>query len=126
MDTKVQEKLYLYQILKDQQNTLLEQVSLLEKDIENSIITENTLKELKNQRGNEILASLGNNCFVRADVKDDKILIDIGMGIIVRKGIDDGISFLEDKRNEIEKKSDEFRKRLEKIEPELQNILSKS
>ena len=131
MDKKVQEKIYLYQILKNQEELLSEQIMLLEQEIENSIITENVVKELENQKGNEIFASLGKDCFMRAELKENKILVNLGAGVLAKKSIPEARQILEKRGEELRKKKDELSQRLEKIltqieklEPEIQKLLT--
>ncbi len=131
MDKKIQEKLYLYQFLKKQEEALLNQAVLIEQEIENSLITENVVKELENQKGKDILVSLGKDCFLRTEVKDDKILLNLGAEVLAKKSVADAKKILEERRKNLTKEKEGLNQKLEKIaeqikkvEPEIQKILT--
>jgi prefoldin alpha subunit len=47
------------------------------------------LEELKNKKENEMLASLGKGVFIKTEIKDDKLFVDVGNGVFLRKTLDE-------------------------------------
>ncbi len=130
---KLQEKIYLYQILKSQEENFLKQIALLEEEKRELKNEEKVLQELENKRGQEFFASLGENCFVKAEIRDDRVLVNVGAGILVRKKISDAVEVLKKRIEEIESAKKEAEERLkkieeqiERIEPEIEKLVSKS
>lgn len=129
-EKEIQEKFYLYQVLTEQQKLFGEQLVLIGQGMEDSLVTESVIKELKNKKGTEIMASLGKECYVRAEIKDNNVLVDLGAGVLAKKSAEEALGILESRRNELEKNRKELMERLEKIssqiaklEPEIQRIL---
>lgn len=124
----------MYQVLMEQQKVFSEQLILINQAIEDSMTTEKVIEELKKQKGDgikNVLAPLGKESFVFAEIKEkDKILVDFGAGVLVKKPLGEAKKILESRRNELERNSKEVTIRLERInselvkmEPEIQKIL---
>lgn len=132
--SEFQQKFYMYQVLMEQQKVFSEQLILINQAIEDSMTTEKVIEELKKQKGDgikNVLAPLGKESFVFAEIKEkDKILVDFGAGVLVKKPLGEAKKILESRRNELERNSKEVTIRLERInselvkmEPEIQKIL---
>lgn len=130
-EKEMQEKIYLYQMLAEQQKLFGEQLVMIGQGMEDSLVTERVIKELQNEKGTDIMASLGKECYVRAEIKDNNVLVDLGAGVLANKSLEEALCIMESRRNELEKNRKEVMKRLEKInsqiaklEPEIQKILA--
>ena len=132
--SEFQQKFYMYQVMTEQQKVFTEQLLLINQAIEDSITTEKVIEELEKQKGNgvkNVLAPLGKESFVFAEIKEkDKILVDLGAGVLVKKPLEEAKKILESRRNELERNSKEVEIRLERInselvkmEPEIQKLL---
>jgi len=77
MDENIQQKLYNYQIMTEQQRLYAEQLLSVEQGIQDSLATEEALKELEKQKNGEILVPLGKECFINAGLKDNRVLVDL-------------------------------------------------
>lgn len=126
---ELQQKLYIYQLLEQQQQMYTEKLVTLEQEIAEMMVTEESIRQL--EEGDEFMLSLGKDCFVKASIKDrSRVIVDLGAGILASKKVKDAFKILEERRKGLEKDSDQFSKRLEmvsqhiaKIEPELQKVL---
>jgi len=127
---ELQQKLYLYQLLEQQQQMYTEKLVALEQEIADTMVTEEAVRQLE-ESDKEIMLSLGKDCFVKGSLEDKgRVIIDLGAGILANKKADKALKILESRRKDLEKNSDKISKRLElasqqikKMEPELQKIL---
>ncbi|MEM7816915.1 MAG: prefoldin subunit alpha [Candidatus Aenigmatarchaeota archaeon] len=101
-EEKLKEAYIQYQMLKQQLNALNSQKSLLEKNIELMNETIENMKEINSvQEGKEILSSIGNGVYVKAELKNNKnVIIEIGSDIMIEKSIPEAILLLEKKKEE--------------------------
>ncbi|MBU5678552.1 MAG: prefoldin subunit alpha [Candidatus Aenigmatarchaeota archaeon] len=101
-EEKLKEAYIQYQMLKQQLNALNSQKSLLEKNIELMNETIENMKEINSlQEGKEILSSIGNGVYVKAELKNNKnVIIEIGNDIMIEKSIPEAILLLEKKKEE--------------------------
>lgn len=127
----VNQMVYLYQVLEDQQSALAEQLNLLESQIQGvntSLISLNGLKEVQN--GHEIIVPLGANAYTYASLKDpEKILVSIGKDILIEKNLEAGIASIEDLKEKYQKIKEKLLKnyqevsgKIEEIRPIIENV----
>jgi prefoldin alpha subunit len=114
-----------------QANEIRNQIITLQ-NIENEILrSEEAIKNLK--EGNVSLFSIGSGIFVKGALKNvDKVLVNVGHGIIIEKTIDDSLTFLSERKKEIAEAKDELLKqigiiseRLKSIDKEAREIIQK-
>jgi len=128
-----QEKFYLYQTLINQRELLNEQLELIDQSVEDTLITENAVEELGKQEGKDILATVGKDTFLFAEIKEkNKLLVELGAGVLAKKSLEEARKILESRRKELEENRKEIAIRLErisleilKIEPEIKKVLEK-
>src|SRR3989344_2765582 len=102
-EREVQKRYIMLQMMKQQLNALAEQKNLINEKIAELAVSIDALKKLKDvKKGQNIMTTLGSNVFVSADIQDiDKVLVNIGNGILARKSREDAINFLELRMTEI-------------------------
>ena len=131
-EREVQKKYIMLQMMKQQLNTLAEQKNLINEKIAELAVSIDALKELKGiKEGQNIMTTLGSNVFVSADIQDiDKVLVNIGNGILARKSREDAINFLElrmteigDIDKELTSEINRYVEEIQRLEPELQRMV---
>ena len=131
-EREVQKKYIMLQMMKQQLNALAEQKNLINEKIEELAVSIDALKKLKNvKEGQNIMTTLGSNVFVSADVQDtEKVLVNIGNGILARKSREDAISFLQknleeigDIDKELTSEINKYVEEIQRLEPELQKMV---
>ncbi len=82
---------------------LQQRVDLLNQLISNIETTLNSLESIKNLgKDNVVLFPLGGLVYVKSKIlSTDKILVNIGAGVVLEKSIDDAIQFLKNKQREL-------------------------
>ena len=120
-EEKLKEEYIKYRLLRDRLTTLLSQKSLLEKNMESLKETIETIKSISRVKiPTEIFASLGNDAYIKVDLKDNKnILVNIVAGIILEKSIEDALKIFEAKIEDLKKLIEEINKQVEIFEKEI-------
>ncbi len=85
----------------------LNELSKQEEEVKNSL---NALKEIKENKPDEVLVPVVNGVFARAKLLDtDKFVVSVGSNVLVSKSIDDSIKLFEENVSELS----EYRKKME-------------
>ena len=81
-----QEKLIRASIMEQEAKQLEQQLGMIEQHIIELGMLKTNLDELdKVKPGNELLANIGRNIFVKTELKSKELLVDIGSRIVVKK-----------------------------------------
>ena len=60
-----------------------------------------SLEDLGKNSNKEILASLGKGVYIKSDIKDEKLFVDVGSGILVRKSIEESRQVVEEQSKKL-------------------------
>ena len=60
-----------------------------------------SLEDLDKNSNKEILASLGKGVYIKSDIKDEKLFVDVGSGILVRKSIEESRQVVEEQSKKL-------------------------
>lgn len=105
IEKKLQEKYILLQLYQQNLEDLRARLTLIDttiNEIENTLITINEIKTLKEKT--ETMLPIGGGCYVLGTINTtNQILVNIGANIVVRKSIEDAKKFLEKKKEELSK-----------------------
>ncbi|MBI2547637.1 MAG: prefoldin subunit alpha [Candidatus Aenigmarchaeota archaeon] len=98
---EMQEKFMLYRILESKLDALAKQRDLVSNKIIEILSTISSIEEIENNQ--DVLFKLGAEAYTFGTVTDkDKILVEIGAGIVVEKPIGEGKESLKKRKNELE------------------------
>ncbi|RLF05505.1 MAG: prefoldin subunit alpha [Thermoprotei archaeon] len=109
-----------YALLSQIASELKNRIELINVAINDMEIALYSLKEISKLMGGEtILVPIGGNIMVRASyLKNEKVLVNVGSGVVVEKSFDEAISYIENRikllREELQKRTSEY-----------QNVLSR-
>lgn len=103
-EQKLQQKYIELQLLDQQIKQIQQQLVLLEQQISDLTILEESLNEIKKvELNSEILAPLGAGVFIKASIKDNKeVLMNVGSNINVKKKIPDAIEIVKAQKEELQ------------------------
>ncbi|MEK6830530.1 MAG: prefoldin subunit alpha [Nanoarchaeota archaeon] len=116
-----QEQLIRIQLMEQEANQLNQQLQLVEENVKEFRELIESLNEIGN--GKEILVNLGKKLYTKVEIKDDKLIVDVGKGNFVKKTIPDTKEII---NNQIEKLSEireEIMKRLEVLQEEINFLI---
>lgn len=132
-EKELQEKMFIYRTLESRLEALARQRDLVSNKIVEIISTISSIDEIdKNQE--KILFKLGGEAFAYGDVTDkNRILVEIGAGIILEKSIEDGKETLNKRKQEMESVLKEIQNNISQISnamnqlgPEINELIQKS
>ena len=66
-----------------------ERLKIVEQQILELKSFESNLGELESNKNKEVLASLGKGVFIKADLKEEDLFVEVGSGILVKKSLGD-------------------------------------
>jgi prefoldin alpha subunit len=106
-----------FSYLREQEEALTKNISLLEEKLREMIIAKHTLEELQKEGQGEILMPIGGGCFVKAELKAlDRIIINIGDGVSKEASVEESLSKLDEHADNIRKTIIQVRESLKKVE----------
>lgn len=113
-----EENVYLYQILKLQEEDLENQVNDLTRELGELFVTDNCFDELKKSKKG-IFPSLGGGVFL---LNEKNVLVDVGAGIFIKKSLEDAKNIIELRRKNIGRALNEVNKRLYDIKKKISEL----
>jgi len=121
---KVQQELMIRLQLFDQQAQQLQQQY---QAVEQAMIELGQLNfgldDLKNSKGNEIMAQFGRGIFLRAKVLEEDLLVDVGGKNFVKKNIESTKKLIQEQIKKLQEIKDEIEESLRKISEEMTKMI---
>ena len=116
-----QEQIMQIQMMEQEVNQLNEQLQLIDQNIEGMTELIQSLDEIK--KGKEILTNLGKKVYLPVEIKDDKLIIEVGKGNFVKKSVSDAKKVIERETGKLMDGKGQIMGRLNDIQQEMQNII---
>ncbi len=125
----LQEKFVLYQLLNQRLEEIKQHATIIQHKLLEFETSKNALIELKDVKADsEMLIPLGSGLFTHGKSgSQEKILVDLGAGIIAKKSLEDASGFIDKKKKEVEDavqvlqmEANAITAKLNEIVPELQ------
>ncbi len=132
-EKELQEKMLIYRTLESRLETLTRQRDLVSSKIVEIISTISSIDEIsKNQK--DVLFKLGGEAFAYGNVTDkNKILVEIGAGVVLERLPEDGKEILNKRKQEMENALKEIQNNISQISnamnqlgPEINELIQKS
>lgn len=117
---------YLLQLYQEQIEGIYSQVEMIEKLIDEYNRAIETMKEIAEMEGKEVLMPLGINVFGYAELKDtNKVVVNIGRSVYMEKTINNAIDFFNKKIEELKKSEEKLAKTAEELRMKMEEIANK-
>lgn len=115
-EEELKEKYMEFQLIQKQIEQISEQVGTLHQQNNELDLSINALNDLdKTKLNSEILAPIADGIFVKAELKDKKLIVNVGANTTVERIIPEVITLLEKQKEEITKNTGEAEQVLEKF-----------
>ncbi|MAH06692.1 prefoldin subunit alpha [Candidatus Pacearchaeota archaeon] len=111
------------QMMEQEVNQLNEQLKVVEQNVVELGSLNESLDELG--KGKEILANLGKKIFVPVEIKDDKLMVDIGKDHMVKKSVGDTKVIVENQIGSLMDVKGHVMERLQGLEEEMNELIMK-
>lgn len=119
-----QEKILQMQIIEQEFNQFSQQLELIDQNILEMQELKRSLAEVEKDNSKEILASLGRGIYIPVEIKDKKLIVEIGKKNLIKKTIPETINLIEEQINKLSIGKESIRRKLEDLQDEIENIAS--
>ena len=117
-----QEKILQMQIIEQEFNQFSQQLELIEQNILEMQELRRSLAEVDKDESKEILASLGRGIYIPVEIKDKKLIVEIGKKNLIKKTIPETINLIEEQITKLGIGKESIRRKLEDLQAEIENI----
>ena len=118
-----QEQIMKIQMMEQEVNYLNQQLQLIDENIKEMTQISGSLGEIK--KGNEILSNLGKKIYLPVEVKDDKLIVEVGRGNYVKKSISETKAIIEKENSNLMSGKGKIIERLDFLQEEMSKMLMK-
>ncbi len=119
MEQPSQELMMKFQMYEQHINQINQQLQAVEQAILELASINTGLEDLKGAKGKEIMAQIGRGIFARAELLDEKLVVDIGEKKFVKKSIPDTQNILKKQIDKLQEAQEQLNSNLEQINQEL-------
>ena len=97
---EMQKKFYEYQMLQQELQNIGEIFQNLEKRKKDYELIISSLRGIGEQK-KDVLLPLSSGIFIKADVKEDAVFVNVGSGIVTKKSVDEGIKYVTEQYDDL-------------------------
>ena len=112
-------------LMQQEGEKLAEQLQFINQQIAEFEVLKLSLENLKKSKGKEILADLGKGIFIKSKIEEEKLFVNVGEGVVVKKTKEETIKIIDKQINQLENLKRDLMKEIEKINSELEEIAIK-
>ncbi len=102
-----------------------ERLKIVEQQILELKSFESNLGELESNKNKEVLASLGKGVFIKADLKEEDLFVEVGSGILVKKSLGDSKKIAEHQTKKLLEMKNQLLSENESISERMKTALEK-
>ncbi len=118
-----QEYLIQLSVLQQQAEQIQQQITAIDRQISEMRVFETELNELKSGRGKEILAQVAKGIFIKSEIKEDNLFVNVGEKNFVKKNIEDTKKLIFQQSQRLNEVKKSLLEDLDKINKDLEKIL---
>jgi len=118
-----QEQMIKMQLIEQEVNQLNQHLQLIEQNINEMSELRESLEELKKPENKEILANIGKRIYLPVEIKDRKLIVEVGKGHYVKKTVSDTTEVVEDQMKNLISARTDINGRLGSMQEEVTKII---
>lgn len=118
-----QEQLFKLQMIEQEANQINQQLEVVEQNIIELNELKDSLDEINKKDSKEFLANLGKKIFIPVDIREKKLIVDVGDKNFIKKSIPETKEIIKDQIDKLEILKMQFSERVESLQMEMQNII---
>jgi len=119
-----QETIIQIQMMEHETNHLNEQLQIIEHNNREMSNLIDSINEISKKETKEIMIDLGKRIFIPVDIKDKKLIVDVGKGNFVKKSTEDTKKSIEEEKNKLIENKNAILKRLNELQEDMQKIIN--
>jgi len=117
-----QEQIMQIQMMEQEVNQLNQQLQLIEQNIKEMGELSESLEEIGNEKNKDILANLGKRIFIPVEIKDRKLIVEVGKGNFVKKSVSETKEVIERESKKLMEGRAQIMERLTSLQMEMNNL----
>ena len=121
-----QELLLRLSMFENEAKQIQEQAELANQQIAEFEVLKNSLDKLENEEEKEFLAALGKGVFIKSEIKDKELFVNIGNGIVIKKKPEETKKIIERQIGQLESLRTELVNGIEKLNSEMQKLIEEA
>lgn len=121
-----EEIIFKLSMLEEQAGELKQQIDSLDSQISELQDLGQSLEKVRPNKEKEMLAPLGRGIFLKTEIKDDKVLVNVGSKILVKKTFPEAVEIINVQIKEMEKIKIHLISKIEEINSELSNLVNEA
>ena len=121
-----EELLIRLSMFEEQARELGERIRIIDNQIGEMENLNLSLVRMEKSRGKEMLAPLGRGIFLKTDVKDEKVFVNVGSKILVRKSLSEAADIVKGQIRELETARIHFMASLEQVNDSLSRLIEEA
>jgi prefoldin alpha subunit len=111
------------QMLGQEAEKIEQQVQIIDQQNMELMAVRESIAAMNENKEKEILANLGKGIFVKADIKDHNLFVNVGKDVLVKKTPDEAIKIIDDQLVKLTAGKEQFIGRIEELQEEMQSLL---
>ena len=116
-----QQDIMKIQMMEQEVNQLNEQLKIVEQNVGEMNSLKDSLSEIEGE--NNMLANLGKKIYVPVEIKDKKLIVDIGNNVLIKKSIPDTMELVEKQTGGLMEVQAQIMERLKLLEGEMGELI---
>jgi prefoldin alpha subunit len=121
-----EELLIKLSMLEQQANEQAEKIQMIDGQISELEILKMSLVKMEKSKGKEMLAPLGRGIFLKSEVKDDRVFVNVGAKILVKKTFPDAVEIVDGQVMEMEGIKHQLMHNIEAINGQLTSLMAEA
>ena len=118
-----QQQIMQMQMFEQEAQQLNQQLQLIEQNISEMQDLELSLDEIDKKENNEILANLGKGIYIPVEIKDKKLIVEVGNKNFVKKTISETKDIIKEQLIKLVGAKSQISERLESLQSEIETLM---
>jgi len=112
--------------LEQEANKYQEQMQMLDQQVAEIMAIQDSLHELDKSKEKTIYANLGKNIFIKTEITDKNLLVDVGNRTFLKKNIPDTLKVIEEQLSKITDAKSQIIGRLQELQQQMEAIVEQA
>ena len=118
-----QEAIMKIQMMEQETNQLNEQLKMVDQNVAEMNDLKASLEEIETNSNKEIMANLGKRIFIPVEIKDNKLIVEVGKGNFVKKSVPDTKKIVDEESDKLMDAKNQIMGRLDELQNEMNKMI---
>ena len=121
-----EEILFKLSLIEQRSQEIKQQIEAVDNQVSELESMKSCFKNIENSKNKEMLANLGRGVFIKTKIDDEKLFVNVGSKIVVRKTPEEACKIIDKQIKEMNELKDEFVHNLEHLNSELSELVDEA